>query len=56
MRVVAAFYGPIYFGDFAQTGSSFEPWVALSNTEAVDPYSMANPHASSPDCQRVTRT
>ena len=85
MRVVAAFYGPIYFGDFAQTGSSFEPWVALSNTEAgdrcdladgyvhpefpkisrdntqpsgpaVDPYSMANPHSSSPHCQRVTRT
>jgi len=85
MRVVDAIYGPVYFGDFAHTGTSLQPWVDYSDAPAgarcdmsdgyvhpefpsgspdsvrpsgaaVDPYSMADQHASTPGCQRVART
>jgi hypothetical protein len=34
MRVVGEVWGPVYFGDFAQTGTSFLPLVGLSEDEA----------------------
>jgi hypothetical protein len=60
MRVVGGMYGPIYFGDFTQRGTSLQPWVlyftdrAGGRCDVTDGYVHPDFPSGPPDNSRVS--